>query len=102
MIEQRSESVMTSSSVSYQSSGFYPSDHTRPLSAERKSPSGVQRTPIEDAMIREMSSKMEKQEFQSNEESKWQYAGNGFWQNGQQNGGNGLQNGQNVHEREYS
>ena len=61
MQEQRSESVMTSSAVSYQSSGFYPSDHNRG-SAERKSPilqsSGVVRTPMEDAMIREMSSKM--------------------------------------------
>jgi len=93
MMEQRSESVMTSSSqVSYQSSGFYPSDHNRPLSAERKSPmpaAGVTRNPIEDAMIREMESKMEsRHEFVSqsseisNEESKWQYVGNGLWENG--------------------
>ena len=56
MMEQRSESVMTSSSVSYQSSGFYPSDHNRPLSSERKSPNpnGIARNPIEDAMIRKM------------------------------------------------
>ena len=55
MMEQRSESVMTSSSVSYQSSGFYPSDHNRPVSGERKSPSmtGVNRNPMEDAIISE-------------------------------------------------
>jgi len=87
MMEQRSESVMTSSSVSYQSSGFYPSDHNRPLSGERKSPgvTGVNRNPMEDAMIREMTSKMEQRhEFvsQSSEESKWQYIGNGLWENG--------------------
>ena len=87
-MEQRSESVMTSSSVSYQSSGFYPSDNARPLSgSDRKSPmpSGVVRNPMEDAMIREMSSKMEKHEFMSSttsEESKWQYVGNGLWENG--------------------
>ena len=53
MMEQRSESVMSSSSVSYQSSGFYPSDHNRPMSGERKSPSmtGVNRNPMEDAII---------------------------------------------------
>ena len=56
MMEQRSESVMTSSSMSYQSSGFYPSDHNRPLSGERKSPNvtGVVRNPMEDAMIRKI------------------------------------------------
>merc|ERR1719450_884894 len=35
-------------------------------------------------MIREMTSKMERHEFvsQSSEESKWQYQGNGLWENG--------------------
>ena len=104
MIEQKSESVMTSSSVSYQSSGFYPSDHARPLSAERKSPSGMQRTPMEDAVIREMSSKMTERQhstsshstFVTSEESKWQYVGTGVWENGDQNGklnGDHYQNG---------
>ena len=100
MIEQKSESVMTSSSVSYQSSGFYPSDNVRPLSAERKSPSGMmQRTPMEDAVIREMSSKMVERQhssssstFVTSEESKWQYVGNGLWENGDQYQ-NGHQNG---------
>ena len=100
MIEQKSESVMTSSSVSYQSSGFYPSDNARPLSAERKSPSGMmQRTPMEDAVIREMSSKMVERQhssssstFVTSEESKWQYVGNGLWENGDQYQ-NGHQNG---------
>ena len=105
MIEQKSESVMTSSSVSYQSSGFYPSDHARPLSAERKSPSGMQRTPMEDAVIREMSSKMVERQhstsshstFVTSEESKWQYVGNGLWENGEQL--NGKSNGASPFEK---
>jgi hypothetical protein len=103
MLEQRSESKMmtSSSSTSYQSSGFYPSDHNRSNSSERKSP-GV-RSAAEDAVIKEMSSKIvEKHEESShtlvsstlNEQTKWEYIGKGVWENGDKqhtvtNGGGG-------------
>ena len=59
----------------------------------------MQRTPMEDAVIREMSSKMVERQhssssstFVTSEESKWQYVGNGLWENGDQYQ-NGHQNG---------
>ena len=92
MMEQRSESVMTSSSISYQSSGFYPSDYNRPRSGGSKSPltPGIHKTPLEDAVIKEMSSKMSEMREESSQsfvtstsEQKWEYVGQGIWENGE-------------------
>ena len=93
MMEQRSESVMTSSSISYQSSGFYPSDYNRPRSGGSKSPLSagvVGKNPLDDAVIREMSSKMSERHEESNQtfvtqEQKWEYMGQGIWENGHNN-----------------
>ena len=92
-MDQRSESVMTESSLSYQwsSSGFYPSDHNRTRSGGSKSPltPGIHKTPLEDAVIKEMSSKMSEMREESSQsfitstsEQKWEYAGQGIWENG--------------------
>lgn len=94
MEQQKSESMMTtSSSVSYQSSsGFYPSDYNRPRSGGSKSPAatGIIKTPLEDAVIREMSSKLNERHEESSQnyitssttEQKWEYVGQGIWENG--------------------
>ena len=91
-MEQKSESMMSSSSVSYQSSGFYPSDYNRPRSGGSKSPAatGIVKTPLEDAVIREMSSKLNERHEESSQnyvtsttEQKWEYVGQGIWENGQ-------------------
>ena len=101
-MDQRSESVMTESSLSYQwsSSGFHPSDYHRTKSGGSKSPltPGIHKTPLEDAVIREMASKMSEMREESSQslitsssEQKWEYVGQGIWENGKthDNGFNG-------------
>ena len=94
--------MTTSSSVSYQSSGFYPSDYNRPRSGGSKSPAatGIVKTPLEDAVIREMSSKLNERHEESSQnyvtssstEQKWEYVGQGIWENGHPTNTNGGSN----------
>ncbi len=95
---------MTTSTTSYQSSGFYPSDHLRYPDgiADRKSPlpPGVMRSAADDAVIHEMNSKIierrEERTYTSTtsstteqQQSKWEYVGQGIWENGEPKGGGG-------------
>jgi hypothetical protein len=100
--------MMSSSSVSYQSSGFYPSDYNRPRSGGSKSPAatGIVKTPLEDAVIREMSSKLNERHEESSQnyvtsttEQKWEYVGQGIWENGHPPT-NGTGTGSNEHQRQ--